>query len=80
VALAGVLDNRPFENAAERAWTFRTVGRIHPAAYWSAFLDALAEAGYDDSLAIEQEDPFVTQEEGVREAAAFIAGLLRARK
>lgn len=79
VAIAGVLDNRSFENPAQRAWTFRTVGRIHPAAYWAAFLEALAGAGYDDSLAIEQEDPFATQEEGVREAAAFIAGLLRAR-
>jgi sugar phosphate isomerase/epimerase len=79
VAIAGVLDNRPFDNAAERAWTFRTVGRIHSTAWWGAFLDALAEAGYDDSLAIEQEDPFASQEEGVREAAAFIADLLRAR-
>jgi sugar phosphate isomerase/epimerase len=79
VALAGVLDNRTFENAAQRAWTFRTVGRVRPAQYWARFLDSLAAAGYDDSLAIEQEDPFVTQEEGVREAAAFIGALLRAR-
>ena len=79
VAIAGVLDNRPFDEPAQRAWTFRTVGRIHSAAYWGTFLDALAEAGYDDSLAIEQEDPFATQEQGVREAAAFIADLLRAR-
>ena len=79
VAIAGVLDSRTFDNAAERAWTFRTVGRIHPAAWWSGFLDALAEAGYDDSLSIEQEDPFASQEDGVREAAGFIADLLRAR-
>ena len=29
VALAGVLDQRPFEDVANRAWVFRTVGRVH---------------------------------------------------
>jgi sugar phosphate isomerase/epimerase len=77
VALAGVLDNRPFETPADRAWVFRTAGRIHPAAWWRAFLDALRDAGYDDALSIEQEDPYASQVDGVREAAAFIAGLLR---
>ena len=28
VAIAGVLDQRPFENPAERAWVFRTIGRV----------------------------------------------------
>jgi sugar phosphate isomerase/epimerase len=72
VALAGVLDNRPFERPAERAWVFRTVGRIHPAPFWRDFVDALRAAGYDDALSIEQEDPYASQENGVREAAAFI--------
>lgn len=76
VALAGVLDNRPFETPADRAWVFRTVGRVHPAGYWAALVGALREAGYDDSLSIEQEDPYSSQEDGVREAAAFIAELL----
>jgi len=76
VALAGVLDNRPFEDPAQRAWVFRTAGRVHPRAWWLDFLDALRDAGYDDALAIEQEDPYASQEDGVREAAAFIAGLL----
>lgn len=79
VALAGVLDNRAFVTPADRAWVFRTVGRAHPPAYWSAFVDALTEVGYDDSLSIEQEDPYASQEDGVREAAAFIADLLRGR-
>jgi sugar phosphate isomerase/epimerase len=32
----------------------------------------LRAAGYDDALSIEQEDPYASQEDGVREAAAFI--------
>lgn len=31
MALARVLDNRPFTTPAERAWTFRTVGHGHGA-------------------------------------------------
>jgi sugar phosphate isomerase/epimerase len=76
VALAGVLDNRPFEDPAQRAWVFRTVGRIHPRAWWQDFVAALRDAGYDDALSIEQEDPYSSQEDGVHEAAAFVAGLL----
>ena len=79
VAIAGVLDNRSFDTPDERAWVFRTTGRIHPAAWWSTFLDALRDAGYDDALSIEQEDPYASQVDGVREAAAFIAGLLGER-
>ncbi|HTS15154.1 MAG TPA: sugar phosphate isomerase/epimerase [Candidatus Sulfotelmatobacter sp.] len=77
-ALAGVLDDRSFVTPAERAWVFRTVGRVHPAGYWRAFIQALRDVGYDDSLSIEQEDPYTSQADGVREAAAFIGGLLEA--
>jgi sugar phosphate isomerase/epimerase len=79
VALAGVLDNRPFDDPEHRAWVFRTVGRAHDAEWWGRFLDALADAGYDDTLSIEQEDPYDPQEDGVREAAAFTTSLLAAR-
>jgi sugar phosphate isomerase/epimerase len=79
VAIAGVLDNRPFDVPARRAWVFRTVGRAHDASWWGRFIDALQEVGYDDSLSIEQEDPYAGQEEGVREAAAFTAALIAAR-
>lgn len=73
VGLAGVLDNRPFETPAERAWVFRTVGRVHPASWWRSFVEALRAVGYDGPLSIEQEDPYASQEDGVREAAGFIA-------
>lgn len=76
LALAGVLDGRPFENAAERAWIFRTIGRGHDVDFWSRFVRALRAVGYDDVLSIENED--VTQEavEGVTEAAQFMTPLL----
>jgi sugar phosphate isomerase/epimerase len=76
VALAGVLDGRPFEDPANRAWTFRTVGVGHDRTFWSAFIAELRATGYDDALSIENEDPYQPAEEGVREAAAFILPLI----
>jgi sugar phosphate isomerase/epimerase len=80
VAIAGVLDDRPFTDPARRAWVFRTVGRAHDAEWWGRFLDALGEVGYDDTLSIEQEDPYAPQEQGVREAAAFTRSLISAHE
>ena len=76
VALAGVLDTTPFEDAGQRAWVFRTVGRAHDRAWWSSFIGALREVGYDGPLSIENEDPYQPAVEGVEEAAAFIRPLL----
>jgi sugar phosphate isomerase/epimerase len=76
VALAGVLDSRPFENPAERAWIFRTVGRSHDRAWWASFIGALRDAGYDDVLSIENEDILQPPVEGVEEAAALILPML----
>jgi sugar phosphate isomerase/epimerase len=76
LAIAGVLDNRPFSDPLQRAWIQRTIGRAHDATFWRGFLDALREVGYDDFVSIENEDPFQTYEDGVREAAALLRPLL----
>jgi sugar phosphate isomerase/epimerase len=77
LALAGVLDSGPFSDPASRAWIFRTVGQGHGAEFWRAFLEALLEVGYDDVLSIENEDPIQAAQEGVSDAASFIAGVLQ---
>jgi sugar phosphate isomerase/epimerase len=78
LALAGVLDSGPFTDPAKRAWIFRTVGQGHDAAFWSSFLEALREVGYDDVLSIENEDPIQAAQEGVSDAATFISTVLEA--
>ena len=72
LALNGVLDPRPWEEPEHRSWVFRTVGEGRPAAVWLAFLRALDEIGYDDELSIENEDPFLPGESGVRRAVEFM--------
>jgi sugar phosphate isomerase/epimerase len=76
VAIAGVLDQRPFDDPAARAWVFRTTGSIHDVKFWSAFVGALSEVGYDDVLAIENEDASLPPETAVREAARFMRSVL----
>lgn len=79
VALAGVLDQHPFDDPANRAWVFRTIGHGHDASFWSSFVDALVEVGYDDVLSIENEDELQGAEEGVREAANFMRPIISDR-
>ena len=76
VAIAGVLDQRPFDDPANRAWVFRTAGSVHGPAFWSAFVAALRDVGYDDVLAIENEDAGLTPEAAVEQAAHFMRSIL----
>jgi sugar phosphate isomerase/epimerase len=76
VAIAGVLDQRPFDDPDARAWVFRTAGSVHGGEFWSAFVAALREVGYEDVLSIENEDPGLTPEAAVREAARFMRSVL----
>ena len=80
VALAGVLDLRSFDRPEGRAWNFRTVGRGHDRVFWTAFVDALAAAGYDGSLSIEHEDRSENPRDGVAESAAFARRILAERQ
>lgn len=79
LALAGVLDGSPFEDPANRAWTFRTVGVGHGPEFWSDFVTGLRDVDYGGVLSIENEDPYQPAEEGVRQAASFIRPFLDPR-
>ncbi len=79
MATVGVLDQRPFGRPDQRAWRQRTIGRGHDAAFWSGFLRALDESAYQGAVCIENEDPFQSYVDGVREAGAFLKPLLSAQ-
>lgn len=78
VAIAGVLDLRPFDNPENRAWNFRTVGRGHDATFWRNFVAALADVGYAGSLSIEHEDLSEDPLIGVAESAAVAQAAIAA--
>ena len=78
-AVSGLLEYNSFDQPDLRSWNFRTIGQGHDATWWSGFLVALREAGYDGSLSIENEDPYQGAAEGVLEAAAFITPMINAQ-
>jgi sugar phosphate isomerase/epimerase len=61
VALDGVLDRS--------AWRYASVGYGHPAGWWTAFVSALQEAGYDEVVSVEHEDDAVAPEDGIATSA-----------
>lgn len=68
VRLHGVLETIPPDRVAERAWTFRTVGHGQGERAWRDIVTALAVAGYDGVLSVEQEDRLVGAEDGLATA------------
>jgi sugar phosphate isomerase/epimerase len=76
VALAGVLDQRSFDDPAHRAWIIRAAGSVHDRGWWSAFIAALREVGYDGALAIENEDAGLPAEAAVEAAADFMRPII----
>jgi sugar phosphate isomerase/epimerase len=68
----GVLDTKPYDRVADRAWTFRTVGYGHGESVWRDIVSALRVAGYDGTLSIEHEDILASRDEGLRRAVELL--------
>ena len=43
---------------------------------WTSFFQALQDIGYDGALSLENEDPYQSYADGVRDAAAYVRPLL----
>jgi sugar phosphate isomerase/epimerase len=71
LATAGLMDHRWPGPTAEVPWKFSTVGDGHPAEWWTGFLAALEGTGIK-AIAIEHEDPDVSPELGVPQAARLL--------
>ncbi|WP_217576488.1 sugar phosphate isomerase/epimerase [Mesorhizobium sp. GbtcB19] len=71
-AIDGVLDARPPNHYADRAWNYITLGYGHGETWWRQFCTALKQAGYDDVLSIEHEDMMLSPIEGMRKSVALL--------
>ena len=78
VAVTSRLETIRNERIAERAWNYVAVGHGHPdgVRFWTRFIDALAAAGYDGPLSIENEDYSLGQVESVTVAVRTLAQAL----
>lgn len=69
IARDGVLDRH--------AWHYAALGSERDATWWRRFVGALAQAGYDDVVSIEVEDPTLPPEEAVIRSARVLEEALR---
>ena len=76
----GVLHFSPPSDPAQAPWHFASVGEGHDHATWAALLAALREAGYDDVISIEHEDPRYGGEEGTQRSIYGLQAILAERK
>lgn len=60
----------------DRQWLFRTVGYGHDEFYWKQIMSTLVDIGYDFVISIEHEDTYMTQEEGLDKAIAFLKNVI----
>ena len=72
----GVLDTKHYGRESERSWVFRTVGYGNGESYWRDFVSELQLAGYDKVLSIEHEDSYMSIDEGLAKAVAFLKNII----
>ena len=75
-AANGVLDTKHYSKESERSWVFRTVGFGNGESYWRDFVSELQLAGYDRVMSIEHEDSFMSIDEGLKKAVAFLKDII----
>jgi sugar phosphate isomerase/epimerase len=75
----GLLESRMPGDPREMPWNFATVGRGdgRPIAWWTRFMREMAARGFDGTVSIEFEDPFVPVEESIVEAANALEAAMR---
>ncbi|QRN84033.1 sugar phosphate isomerase/epimerase [Chloroflexota bacterium] len=72
IAVNGCNDNKPYDQIADRSWTFRTIGYGHDLKFWKDFVSTLQLFGYNYVVSIEHEDPMMSVEEGLSKALTIL--------
>jgi sugar phosphate isomerase/epimerase len=77
IAKNGRIDAKNYNKfKPDRQWLFRTVGYGHNEFYWKQIMSTLVDVGYDYVVSIEHEDTYMTQEEGLDKAIAFLKDVM----
>lgn len=72
VTVNGCNDHKPYDQIADRSWTFRTIGYGHDLKFWKDFISALRVVGYDYVISIEHEDALMSTDEGLAKAVSLL--------
>ena len=71
-----VLETKPHDRVAERAWNYVTLGYGHSEIWWGEFVTQLRQNGYDDVLSIEHEDYSLPPMVGVRRSVELLKNVI----
>lgn len=72
IAVNGCNDHKPYDQIAQRAWTFRSIGYGHGASAWKDIVSTLRLIGYDYVMSIEHEDALMSADEGLAKGVALL--------
>jgi sugar phosphate isomerase/epimerase len=72
IAVNGCNDNKPYNQIANRAWTFRSIGYGHSLKVWRDIASALRLVGYDYVISIEHEDAMMSIDEGLAKGVSVL--------
>ena len=62
----GWLPSCAYDDWDNRSWSMRAIGHGHDETFWRSYLVALRRAGYDGTVAIEFQEPYLSVEDGLR--------------
>jgi sugar phosphate isomerase/epimerase len=79
VAREGVLSAAPHDRWDLRPWAFSTPGYGHSELFWSRLVIALRRAGFDGTLSIECEDPFLAPDDTFAASVRLLERVLPAQ-
>jgi sugar phosphate isomerase/epimerase len=71
-----LLETKPNDRVAERAWNYVTLGYGHSEIWWRDFVIQLRQSGYDDVLSIEHEDYSLPPIVGVRRSVELLKNVI----
>ena len=71
-----LLETKPNDQVAERAWNYVTLGYGHSEIWWRDFVIQLRQHGYDDVLSIEHEDYSLPPIVGVRRSVELLKNVI----
>lgn len=74
----GLIPACAYDDWDRRSWAMRAIGYGHDASFWRDYVTALRRAGYDDVLAIELQEPYLTTGDALRMSVATLSGLVPA--
>jgi sugar phosphate isomerase/epimerase len=72
VAINGLLETKPVEDVANRAWNYVAVGCGQDLQWWKEFFSVVRMMGYNDWVSLEMEDLTMSVEAGVTSSIAAL--------